>query len=108
MNELRFSCPVCGQHFVGPEEYIGLRIPCPACHTEFTLADPRSSTGLRLASGLTIAPPGPGAHSAPIAPEAKAQLDAKRAALQAQLSKTARLTQFLGRLLHPKPPTSEP
>lgn len=106
MNELRFSCPVCGQHFVGPAEYIGQQIACPACHTEFPLADPRLTTSLRLQSHLTVAKPGAETHAAPIAPEAQARLDAAKAAKAVQLSQTARLTQFLGRFLHPKtPPT---
>jgi len=102
MNELRFSCPHCGQHFIGPEEYIGRDINCPACKTEFPLADPRLTTSLRLQSQLSVAAPGPDAHGAPIAPEVQARLDAAEAASQVQRSKTARLTQFLGHLLHPK------
>ena len=101
MNELRYFCPACGQHFVGPEDYIGQRMQCPSCQTEFTLADSRLRPTLRLASSLAIAPPGAGAHAAPIAPEAQAQLAAQQATAHAQLSKTARLTQLIGRLIHP-------
>jgi hypothetical protein len=105
MSELRFSCPHCGQHIAGSEEYVGATLDCPNCQQSFTLTDPRRSTSLRLTSHLEIAPPGAGAHSAPIAPEAQARLDADMASLnaRAQLSKTARLTQFLGRLIHHKP-----
>ena len=104
MNELRFSCPECSQHFLGPEDYVGQRIQCPSCATEFTLADPRSSTSLRLQAHLAIAPPGPGTHSAPVAPEAQARLDAAREAATKPLRKTARLTQFLGNLIRLRPP----
>lgn len=108
MNELRYSCPACSQHFVGPEDYIGQRMQCPSCQTEFTLADPRLHPTLRLASSLAVAPPGPGAHAAPIAPEAQAQLEAQSAAAHAQLSKTARLSQLIGRLIRPHREPPEP
>lgn len=104
MSDLRFICPHCQQHFAGSEDYIGATLKCPACDQEFTLADPRCGGPLRLQAHLTVAPPGPEAHSAPIAPGVQARLDAATNSARAQLSKTARLTQFLSRLIRLKPP----
>lgn len=74
------------------------------CHRAFPLEDPRNAT-TPTAPASDVPLPGPGTHAAPIAPEVQARLaaDAAAAAAPGQLSKTARLTQFIGHLLHPRP-----
>jgi hypothetical protein len=31
MNDLKFSCPSCGQHIVCDESHAGEKLPCPSC-----------------------------------------------------------------------------
>jgi hypothetical protein len=37
MAEIRFSCPQCGQHICGNEQWSGRQIQCPACATTLTV-----------------------------------------------------------------------
>jgi hypothetical protein len=37
MAEIKFSCPQCGQHIAGNEQWSGLQIQCPTCATTLTV-----------------------------------------------------------------------
>jgi len=37
MAEIKFSCPKCGQHLSGDEQWSGSQIQCPACATTFAV-----------------------------------------------------------------------
>jgi hypothetical protein len=81
MAEIKFSCPQCGQHISGNEQWSGRQIQCPACATTLTVPgapppppaaapapeslvpQPPASRGPRLSAGATqvTRPPAPGA-----------------------------------------------
>lgn len=67
MSEFKFSCPVCGQHLQAGMEYIGQRLQCPACGTEFPVPDPRLHTTLHTEHERWVPPPAH-AHGAPVSP----------------------------------------
>ena len=37
MAEIKFSCPQCGQHISGNEQWSGHQIQCPTCATTLTV-----------------------------------------------------------------------
>ena len=71
MPEIKFSCPQCGQHISGNENWSGYRIQCPTCATTLTVPgalpppaavapvpkslvpQPPASQGPRLSAGAT-------------------------------------------------------
>jgi DNA-directed RNA polymerase subunit RPC12/RpoP len=71
MAEIKFSCPQCGQHISGNEQWSGRQIQCPACATTLTVPgtppppvaaapvpkslvpQPPVSQGARLSAGAT-------------------------------------------------------
>jgi hypothetical protein len=73
MAEIKFSCPQCGQHVSGNEQWAGHQIQCPACATSITvpqappppaasplvpkslIPQPPASHGARLSAGATQA-----------------------------------------------------
>ena len=81
MAEVKFSCPQCGQHLSGNEQWSGRQIQCPACATALTVPgvppspaatapapeslvpQPPAPRGPRLSAGATqvTRPPAPGA-----------------------------------------------
>jgi hypothetical protein len=80
MAEFKFSCPQCGQHLSGNEQWSGHQIKCPACATALTvpqapqtptaaapapqslIPQPPVSHGAKLSAGATqvTRPPAPG------------------------------------------------
>jgi len=81
MSQYRFSCPACGQHFVGDFGYCALHMTCPACQHQFTVPSPGSSapvasasapraqrTTVALPAKLPLRPPSQ-ATAAPVAPK---------------------------------------
>jgi hypothetical protein len=81
MAEIKFSCPRCGQHISGNEQWSGRQIQCPICATSLTVPgalppqtpaapapeslvpQPPASSGPRLSAGATqvTRAPAPGA-----------------------------------------------
>jgi hypothetical protein len=81
MAEIKFSCPQCGQHISGNEQWSGRQIQCPVCATSLTVPgalpppaaavaapqllvpQPPASRGPRLSAGATqvTRAPAPGA-----------------------------------------------
>ena len=59
MAEIKFSCPQCGQHISGNEQWSGRQIPCPACATTLTVpqALPSTAAAARLPQSLVPQPP---------------------------------------------------
>jgi hypothetical protein len=71
MPEIKFSCPQCGQHLSGNEQWSGHQIQCPTCATTLTVPgappppaaaapvpqslapQPSASQGARLSAGAT-------------------------------------------------------
>jgi hypothetical protein len=80
MAEIKFSCPQCGQHISGNEQWSGRQIQCPVCATTLTvpgalpppvaaahappslIPQPPASRGTKLSAGATqvTRPPAPG------------------------------------------------
>jgi len=59
MAEIRFSCPQCGQHISGNEQWSGRQIQCPACATTLTVpgAPPPPATAAPVPRSLVPQPP---------------------------------------------------
>ena len=59
MPEFKFSCPQCGQHLSGNEQWSGHQIQCPACATTLTVpqAPPASATAAPVHPSLVPQPP---------------------------------------------------
>ncbi len=59
MPEIKFSCPQCGQHISGNEQWSGHQIQCPTCATTLTVpgALPRPATAAPIPQSLSPQPP---------------------------------------------------
>jgi hypothetical protein len=84
MAEIKFSCPQCGQHISGNEQWSGHQIQCPACATPLTVPhappppaataaapqslvpQPPASRGTRLSAGATQVTRAPASGAIPI------------------------------------------
>jgi DNA-directed RNA polymerase subunit RPC12/RpoP len=64
MAEIKFSCPQCGQHISGEEQWSGRQIQCPACATTLTVpgAPPAPATVASVPQSLV--PQVPVSHGA--------------------------------------------
>jgi hypothetical protein len=59
MAEIKFSCPQCGQHISGNEQWSGHQIQCPACATTLTVpgAVPPPTAAAPVPKSLVPQPP---------------------------------------------------
>jgi hypothetical protein len=59
MAEIKFSCPHCGQHISGNEQWSGHQIQCPTCATTFTVpqALPAPAAAAPVPQSLVPQPP---------------------------------------------------
>ena len=59
MAEIKFSCPQCGQHISGNEQWSGRQIQCPVCATSLTVpgALPRPTAAAPAPESLVPQPP---------------------------------------------------
>jgi DNA-directed RNA polymerase subunit RPC12/RpoP len=59
MAEIKFSCPQCGQHISGNEQWSGRQIQCPACATTLTVpgAPPAPVAAATVPQSLVPQPP---------------------------------------------------
>ena len=59
MAEIKFSCPQCGQHITGNEQWSGHQIQCPTCATTLTVpgAVPPPAAAAPVSKSLVPQPP---------------------------------------------------
>ena len=63
MAELKFSCPQCGQHISGNEQWSGRQIQCPTCATILTVPQALPSASAVAPVPKSLVPPPPASHS---------------------------------------------
>ena len=69
MNEIKFTCPACGQHLAGDSSYVGQKFPCPSCQTAITMSAPAAPRRVGVVAPAPIVPPPmPPPASQPILP----------------------------------------
>jgi len=51
MGEMKFSCPLCGQHIAYGEPWAGLHIECPTCHSNIIVPQVHGPSAALVAAG---------------------------------------------------------
>ncbi len=64
MPEFKFSCPQCGQHLSGNEQWSGHQIQCPACATILTVPQAPPAPAAVAPVPQSLAPQPPASHGA--------------------------------------------
>ena len=62
MAEIKFSCPLCGQHVSGNEQWAGHQIQCPACATTITVPQALSPPAAAAPVPKSLVPQPPVSH----------------------------------------------
>src|ERR1039457_2548488 len=62
MAEIKFSCPQCGQHISGNENWSGYRIQCPTCATTLTVPGALAPTAAVALVTPSLVPQPPASH----------------------------------------------
>jgi hypothetical protein len=64
MAEIKFSCPQCGQHISGNEQWSGRQIQCPACATTLTVPGTLPPPVAAVPAPASLVPQAPASHGA--------------------------------------------
>lgn len=81
MNQIKISCPHCGQHISAPREVVGQTVECPTCHREFpAVIDPphQINTGADFTSSSAPLTESPGLQTSqpvPVPPAKQTLID---------------------------------
>jgi hypothetical protein len=62
MAEIKFSCPQCGQHISGNENWSGYRIQCPTCSTTLTVPGALRAPATVAPVAQSLVPQPPASH----------------------------------------------
>ena len=62
MAEIKFSCPQCGQHISGNEQWSGRQIQCPACATTLTVPGAPPPPAAAAPAPPSLVPQAPVSH----------------------------------------------
>jgi hypothetical protein len=62
MAEIKFSCPQCGQHVSGNDQWAGHQIQCPACATTITVPQAAAAPAAAAPAAKSLVPQPPASH----------------------------------------------